>query len=72
MTEGLKSLNEVYEGVAGIKNHTKKCCWPYAIFALKMPLVLCFDQIVQQKTKSTYLLLAQARRNQGELGTSIQ
>ena len=23
MTEGLKSLNEVYEGVAGIKNHTK-------------------------------------------------
>ena len=23
-----KSLNEVYEGVAGEKNPTKKCCWP--------------------------------------------
>ena len=28
MTERLESLNEVCEGVAGVKNHTKKCCWP--------------------------------------------
>ena len=26
--ERLGSLNEVCEGVAGVKNHTKKCCWP--------------------------------------------
>ena len=28
VTEGLKLLKEVYERVAGIKNHTKKCCLP--------------------------------------------
>ena len=28
VTERLGSLNEVYEWVAGLKNHTNKCCWP--------------------------------------------
>ena len=27
-TERLKSQKKVGEGVAGVKNHTKKCCWP--------------------------------------------
>ena len=26
--ERLGSLNEVCEGVPGVKNPTKKCCWP--------------------------------------------
>ena len=28
VTEVLESLNEVCEGIAGEKNHTKKCCSP--------------------------------------------
>ena len=28
MKERLGSLNEVCEGITGVKNHTKKCCWP--------------------------------------------
>ena len=26
--ERLESLNEVCEEVAGVENHTNKCCWP--------------------------------------------
>ena len=56
MTERLESLNEVCEGVTGSKNHTKKCCWPYAIFASKMSLLFGFDQMVQKNSQSSYLL----------------
>ena len=54
MTERLGSLNVVCEGVVGVKNHTKKCCWPYANFASKMSLLFWFDQMVQKKTRSAY------------------
>ena len=56
VTESLESLNEVSEGVAGVKNHTKKCCCPYAIFASKMSSLFLFDQMVQKKPRSAYLL----------------
>ena len=56
MTEWLESLNEVCEGVTGAKNHTKKCCRPYAIFASKMSLLFRFDQMVQKKAGSSFLL----------------
>ena len=26
--ERIESVNEVCKGVAGLKNHSKKCCWP--------------------------------------------
>ena len=29
MKERLRSLKQVGEGVAGVKNSTKKCCWPF-------------------------------------------
>ena len=37
--KGPSSLNEVCEGVAGLKNHTNKCCRPWAYFASKMSLL---------------------------------
>ena len=49
MKERLGSLNEVCQGVAGVKNHTKKCCWPYAIFASKMSLLFLFNQMFGKK-----------------------
>ena len=57
MKERLGSLNKVCEGVVGVKNHTKKCYWPYAIFALKMSLLFRFDQMVQKKTQSSHFAL---------------
>ena len=51
----LESLNEVCEGVAGVKNHTKESCSPYAYFASEMSLLFGFDQMVQKKTRSSYL-----------------
>ena len=46
-TESQKSLNEVCEGVAGVKNHTKESCRPQAYFASEMSLLFCFDQMDQ-------------------------
>ena len=34
MAGRLESLNEVCERVAGVKDHTKKLCWPFAMLNL--------------------------------------
>ena len=52
MTERLFSLNEVGEGVAGVKNHTKNVFGHRPFFASKMSLFFWFDQMVQKKARS--------------------
>ena len=52
-TEMRESLNEVCEGVAGVKTYTKESCRPQAYFASKMTLLFGFDQMVLKKPRSS-------------------